>query len=310
MAYQITTPPAFLAPFGEKISDYTVAELQKPIDIGAISPQVAQLSPLVQAAQQRTATQAGLGSLQFSPTTGQLTGIGPGTGVAAYQPYLQAAEQQLQKAQGIAGPTGYKSYMSPYQQEVIDATQKLLAEQRASGLSTLKGSQVAQGAFGQGRGAVAEAEYLRGRDISDAGILAGIRQQGLTEAQRLQQQDIANQLGFGTTQLGLGTQQQQFETGLTSQLGGAGAGAQTYAQSILDAIQQGNVLQQTFPLQKIGTGANIFGSIASGTPQTPAAPITTSPALVGAQTLAGIYGALTPSRTQSAYGGLMSLVGR
>jgi hypothetical protein len=54
----------------------------------------------------------------------------------------------------------------------------------------------------------------------------------LTEAQRLQQQDIANQLGFGTTQLGLGTQQQQFETGITSQLGGAGAGAQTYSQSI------------------------------------------------------------------------------
>ena len=93
MAYQITTPPAFLDPFGEKISDYTVAELKKPIDIGAISPQVAQLSPLVQAAQQRTSTQAGLGSLQFSPTTGALTGIGPGTGVAAYQPYLQAAEQ-------------------------------------------------------------------------------------------------------------------------------------------------------------------------------------------------------------------------
>ena len=309
MAYQITTPPAFLEPFGEKLSDLTIAELQKPIDIGAISPQVAQLSPLIQAAQQRTATQAGLGTLQFSPT-GQLTGVAAGTGLAAYQPYLQAAEQQLQKAQGISGPTGYQAYMSPYQQEVIDATQQLLAEQRASGLNTLKGSQVAQGAFGQGRGAVAEAEYLRGRDISDAGILAGIRQQGLTEAQRLQQQDIANQLGFGTSHLGLGTQQQQFETGLTSQLGAAGAGAQTYAQSILDAIQQGNVLEQTFPLQKLGTASNIFGAIASGTPQTPAAPITTSPALVGAQTLAGIYGALTPSRTQSAYGGLMSLVGR
>ena len=302
MAYQITTPPAFLDPFGEKISDATIQQIGQPIDISKISPQVAQLSPLLQAAQQRTATQAGLGTLQFSPT-GQLTGVGAGTGIAAYQPYLQAAEQQLQKAQGIAGPTGYQAYMSPYQQEVIDSTQKLLAEQRASGLNTLKGSQVAQGAFGQGRGAVAEAEYLRGRDISDAGILAGIRQQGLTEAQRLQQQDIANQLG-------LGTQQQQFETGLTSQLGAAGAGAQTYSQSILDAIQQGNVLEQTFPLQKLGTASNIFGAIASGTPQTPVAPITTSPALVGAQTLAGIYGALTPSRTQSAYGGLMSLVGR
>ena len=309
MAYQISTPPTFLEPFGEKISDLTIAELQKPIDISKISPQVAQLSPLLQAAQQRTATQAGLGTLQFSPT-GQLTGVGAGTGIAAYQPYLQAAEQQLQKAQGIAGPTGYKTYMSPYQQEVIDATQKLLAEQRASGLSTLKGSQVAQGAFGQGRGAVAEAEYLRGKDISDAGILAGIRQQGLTEAQRLQQQDIANQLGFGTSQLGLGTQQQQFESGITSQLGGAGAGAQTYSQSVLDALQQGNLMAQNYPLQKIGTGANIFGAIASGTPQTPLPPISTSPALTGAQTLASIYGALTPSRGQAAYGGLMSLVGR
>ena len=295
MAYQVSTPPTFLEPFGEKLSDLTIAELQKPIDISKISPQVAQLSPLLQAAQQRTATQAGLGTLQFSPT-GELTGVGAGTGIAAYQPYLQAAE-------ALTAPTAYKSYMSPYQQEVIDATQKLLAEQRAKGLTELQGSQVAQGAFGQGRGQVAEAEYLRGKDISDAGILAGIRQQGLTEAQRLQQQALANQLG-------LATQQQQFESGITSQLGGAGAGAQTYSQSILDAMQQGNLMAQNYPLQKIGTGSNIFGAIASGTPQTPLPPISTSPALTGAQTLASIYGALTPSRGQAAYGGLMSLVGR
>ena len=295
MAYQVSTAPTFLEPFGEKLSDLTIAELQKPIDISKISPQVAQLSPLLQAAQQRTATQAGLGTLQFSPT-GQLTGVGAGTGIAAYQPYLQAAE-------ALTAPTAYKSYMSPYQQEVIDATQKLLAEQRAKGLTELKGSQVAQGAFGQGRGQVAEAEYLRGKDISDAGILAGIRQQGLTEAQRLQQQALANQLG-------LATQQQQFESGITSQLGGAGAGAQTYSQSILDAMQQGNLMAQNYPLQKIGTGSNIFGAIASGTPQTPLPPISTSPALTGAQTLASIYGALTPSRGQAAYGGLMSLAGR
>jgi hypothetical protein len=295
MAYQITTPPAFLEPFGEKISDATVAQIGQPIDISKISPQIAQLSPLVQAAQQRTATQAGLGTLQFSPT-GELTGVGAGTGIAAYEPYLQ-------KAEALTSPTAYQTYMSPYQQEVIDATQQLLAEQRASGLNTLRGSQVAQGAFGQGRGQVAEAEYLRGKDISDAGILAGIRQQGLTEAQKLQQQALLNQLG-------LGTQQQTLETGLTSQLGAAGAGAQTYSQSVLDAIQQGNVLEQTFPLQKLGSASNIFAGIAGGIPQTPSAPITTSPSLVGAQTLAGIYGALTPSRTQSAYGGLMSLVGR
>ena len=86
MAYQVTTPPAFLEPFGEKISDAVIQQIGQPIDISKISPQVAQLSPLVQAAQQRTATQAGLGTLQFSPT-GQLTGVGAGTGIAAYQPY-------------------------------------------------------------------------------------------------------------------------------------------------------------------------------------------------------------------------------
>lgn len=295
MAYQVSTPPTFLEPFGEKISDLTIAELQKPIDIAKISPQVAQLSPLLQAAQQRSATQAGLGTLTYSPT-GEITGVGAGTGIAAYQPYLQRAE-------ALTAPTAYQAYMSPYQKEVIDATQALLAEQRAKGLTELKGSQVASGAFGQGRGEVAEAEYLRGRDISDAGILAGLRQQGLTSAQQLQQQAMLNQLG-------LGTQQQTFETGITSQLGGAGAGAQTYSQSILDALQQGNLLAQNYPLQKIGTGANIFGAIASGTPQTPLPPISTSPALTGAQTLASIYGALTPSRGQAAYGGLMSLMGR
>jgi hypothetical protein len=191
--------------------------------------------------------------------------------------------------------------MSPYQQEVIDATQALLNEQRATGLNTIRGSQVAQGAFGQGRGQVAEAEYLRGRDISDAGTLAALRQQGLTEAQKLQQQALSNQLG-------LGQQQQAFESGITSQLGGTGAGSQAYSQSILDAIQQQNILNETFPLQRIGSASNIFTGIASGLPSQPGQPIMTSPALSGLQTLASIYGTLNPPRPKVAAGGLMSLL--
>jgi hypothetical protein len=218
-------------------------------------------------------------------------------------------EQELQhlnliyrRAEALAAPTAYQDYMSPYQQEVIDATQALLGEQRATGLSTIRGSQVEQGAFGQGRGQVAEAEYLRGRDISDAGTLAALRQQGLTEAQRLQQQALSNQLG-------LGQQQQAFETGITSQLGGQGAGSQAYSQSILDAIQQQNLLNETYPLQRLGAATNIFSGIAKGTPSQPGQPIMTSPALAGVQTLASIYGALNPPvRQGAAAGGLMSLL--
>ena len=294
MAYTPTTPPVFLDPFAERISDLTVEQINRPFDTMGMGPKVSQLSPLLQAAQQRTATQAGLGSLQYNPQ-GEVTGIGQGTGVAAFEPYLQRAES-------LAAPTAYQDYMSPYQQEVIDATQTLLNEQRATGLNTIRGSQVAQGAFGQGRGQVAEAEYLRGRDISDAGTLAALRQQGLTEAQRLQQQALSNQLG-------LGQQQQAFETGITSQLGGQGAGSQAYSQSILDAIQQQNLLNETYPLQRLGAATNIFSGIAKGTPSQPGQPIMTSPALAGVQTLASIYGALNPpTRQAGAAGGLMSLL--
>jgi len=104
----------FLKPFGETIADFTVSELQQPLDISAISPKVSKMSPLVQEALQMQASQAGLGNIQFDPQTGEVTGVGAGTGIASYEPFLQAA-------QASAGPDAYKAYMSPYQTEVLDA---------------------------------------------------------------------------------------------------------------------------------------------------------------------------------------------
>ena len=181
-------------------------------------PRVAGVSPLIQQAQQRAATQAGLGALQFSPETGAVTSIGQGTGVAAYEPFLQQAQQLL-------SPTAYQQYMSPYQQEVIDATTRLLGEQRAQGRQQLSAQAIEAGAFGGGREGVAQAEYERGRDISDAALLAQLRQAGLQSAQGLQQQGIANLLNIPQIQQGL-------QGGVTAGLGAAGAGAQTYSQAV------------------------------------------------------------------------------
>jgi protein-disulfide isomerase-like protein with CxxC motif len=102
--------------------------------------------------------------------------------------------------------------MSPYQTEVIDATQRLLDEQRASGRSQLAANAINAGAFGGGREGVQRAEYERGRDISDTATLAALRQQGLTSAQQLQQQGISNLTAFPGLQQGL-------STGIMSQLG-------------------------------------------------------------------------------------------
>ena len=277
MAY----PAPFLEPIGESLGEVLAGQIPgvgQQFDVSTIAPQVAQINPFLQAAQQQAATQAGLGAVQFSPTTGAVTGIGQGTGIAAYQPYLD-------KAEALFDPNAYKQYMSPYQTEVIDATQQLLNEQRASGRSQLAANAIQQGAFGGGRSGVALAEYERGRDISDAATLAALRQQGLTSAQQLQQQGINNLTAMPTLQQGL-------QGNLISQLGLTGTGAQQYSQSLLDAVQQGNLMAQQFPYQQLQQQANVFATLAGASPGMPAQQFTQSPALTAAQAFGTVYGGL------------------
>ena len=61
--------------------------------LAELGPQVAGVDPLTQATQQRAATQAGLGQLTFDATTGAVTGVGTGTGVAGFNHSL--IKQQL-----------------------------------------------------------------------------------------------------------------------------------------------------------------------------------------------------------------------
>lgn len=277
MAY----PAPFLEPIGESLGEVLAGQIPgvgQQFDVSTIAPQVAQVNPFLQAAQQQAATQAGLGAVQFSPTTGAVTGIGQGTGIAAYQPYLDKAEK-------LFDPNAYKQYMSPYQTEVIDATQQLLNEQRASGRSQLAANAIQSGAFGGGRSGVALAEYERGRDISDAATLAALRQQGLTSAQQLQQQGITNLTAMPTLQQGL-------QGNLISQLGLTGTGAQQYSQSLLDAVQQGNLMAQQFPYQQLQQQANVFATLAGASPGMPAQQFTQSPALTAAQAFGTVYGGL------------------
>ena len=79
--------------------------------LAELGPQVAGVDPLTQAAQQRAATQAGLGQLSLGPE-GQLTGAAAGTGVAGFQPFLD-------QAAAYSGPQAFQAFMSPYQQQVL-----------------------------------------------------------------------------------------------------------------------------------------------------------------------------------------------
>lgn len=111
----IARPAPYLEAAGQNLLDITTGLAGKPINTSQFAPQIAGQNILSQAAQQQAASQAGLGSLQFDPTTGATTGIGQGTGIAGYQPYLNQAQQ-------YSGPQAYQQFMSPYQNDLISTT--------------------------------------------------------------------------------------------------------------------------------------------------------------------------------------------
>ena len=301
-----TYPATFTQPLGENIADYLASELRRPTDIAGIMPQVAGVDPFTQAAQQRAATQSGLGAVQYDPQ-GRITGIGQGTGIAGYEPFLQGAAQ-------LAGPQGYQQYMSPYQQDVINATLASFDRQAQKGIAPLNAQATNYGNLGSARQGIQQAEYQVGSDLNRALLESGLRQQGFTQAQQL-----ANQ-GYGQ-QLGLASLQPQLAASGIAQLGSMGTQSQAYNQNILNAIQQGNLLQDQYGLQRLGGITGIFGNLAQSTPGEPGVPLLTNPALTAAQAFGSVYGPLaginrtntgttTTGGTSSDSGGIFDVLGQ
>jgi len=207
-------------------------------------------------------------------------------GIGGYQPYLQAA-------QATTGPTGYQSYMSPYQQDVIGATLGEYDIQAQKGLGSISQNAIASGAFGGAREGVAQAEYMSNSDRNRAALQAGLLQQGFGQANQLAQQDYLNQLNLGTSQQAFLGQ----DVGALSTLG---TGLQGQRQAELSAQQQLAQQQLNQPLQAAQTlGSGVMGLI-SGYPQTTQTTTSPSPtalntALGAGTTLAGIYRAFNPA---------------
>ena len=249
--------------------------------LAELGPQVAGQNVLTQAAQQQAASQAGLGQLTFDPTTGAVTGAGTGTGVAGYQPFLD-------QAAAYSGPTAYQSFMSPYQQQVIDTTLAEFDTQTARGVPQLAANAIQAGAFGGGREGVAQAQYASDAAQKRALLQAQLLGQGFTQANQLAQQGFEQQRNLASLQPSLAASGVQ-------QLGAAGTGNLAYQQALLDAQQQQNQLAYNEPLSRIQAFGSGIASQASGSPLT-----TTSQSTGGAGTVGPLSQAL--SAGLSAYG--------
>ena len=258
MAEQITInrPAPYLEAAGQTYLDLLtkrVGQAPTAAELTAMSPQIAGQGQFTQAAQQAAARQAGLGALTFDPTTGAVTQIGAGTGVAGYEPFLQQAQQ-------YSGPTAYQQFMSPYQQDVINTTLSEFDRQRQIQQQGIASQAIQAGAFGGGREGVQQAEFGALSDRNRAALQAQLLQQGFGQAQQAAQLGFAQQGQLATLQPTLAGQQ-------TQQLGAIGTQNLAYQQALLDAQRQAAQFQYQEPFTRLQTLGSGIGGLLSGYPQ-------------------------------------------
>ena len=212
-----------------------------------------------------------------------------GIDTSVYDPKV-AARSQLQKtaatdAAGLAslvGPDAYKDFMSPYQQQVMDATLSEFDRQQTIGQVGLRDQAIQAGAYGGGREGVMQAEYMNQGGVNRAQLQAQLLNQGFQQAQAAAAQDLAARQGLGGYQSQLGQQQQAFEqAGLdAAQIAAREAEFQPFTQLGLIGQQLAQIQPGAFPTQTVGYAP----------PAAPASPM--SQFLGGAAGIAGIGGKL------------------
>ena len=217
---------------------------------------------LQQEALQQAATQGGLGTLQFQGSGNTVSGIS-GTGVAGFQPFLDES-QRLAGVDPITGEVtsagmtaGMQPYMSPYQQQVIDATQASYQNQRAQGRQSIMDQAVAAGAFGGGREGVQRGVYDAQTTLGATQLEADLRAQNFAQAQAAQQAGIQNQQGLAQLQPQLAQQN-------ISTLSSLGAGQQALGQAQLDATAANTREKAYEEQQRLGFFGQQFAPFTGG----------------------------------------------
>ena len=254
---QITRPSPIIEEAQKAYLTSLRDQVTTPLDTSQFAPSVVGKTALDQAVQQQQATQAGLGTLSFDPTSGAISGV-TGTGVASYQPFLDTAQATLGGVQpfitaaaGRTGPTAYQDFESPYQSAVRDATLAQFDEQAAMRQQAITDQQAQLGVLGSGRAGVQTAEYQRKSDLDRALLQAQLNQSGFTQANQLAAQAFGQQGQLAGLTSGLANQQlglAQTVPGLGQQALGLGQGLAgqdfQFRQAQSDAAREANRMQQ------------------------------------------------------------------
>ena len=229
---QQTLPPQYVEDLQTDYGKQLTAATAAPLDTSLFAPKVAGQDAL----QTQAATMAG--------TQGQ--------GIGAFTPYIT-------QAGAYSGPSAYSSFMSPYQQDVINTTLSEYDTQAAAGLTNIGQQAALSGNLGGGREGVMRAQYQNKSDLNRALLQAGLQQQGFTQANQ-----FANQ-AFNQQQQLAGLVPSLYK-GDIGTLGSAGAAQQAQEQAQLDATREANRLSAYEPYERLGYLGSGIAQIASGMP--------------------------------------------
>jgi hypothetical protein len=191
-------------------------------------------------------------------------------GIGSFVPYTTAAGQGYNAAQEMLSPEAIKQYMSPYQQQVIDAAMMNIQRQGDIAQQNMQSQAVRAGAFGGSREGVQRANLARGLAETQQSTIANLLNQNYNQASQraLQSAITTGQIAQGIGSLGaqvqnLGQQDVSFQYGLGQQ-------EQGQRQREMDALRNSNVQQAMLPYQHLG----FVSDIQKGLPSSQSALIT------------------------------------
>ena len=250
-------PPQFVEDLGKDYATQLTGLTSQALDTTKFQPMVAGQDQATKDAYTRATTQ--------------------GQGIGAYAPYLQSAGQyqtgtgtfaglptNMRGAQDLTGPNAYKDFMSPYQQDVIDATLANYDKQAQAGITNIGLGAAQSGNLGGGREGVMRAQYQNQSDMNRAVLEAQLLQGGFQNAQQAANQAFTQTQQLGADQQRMATLLPQLQGSDISTLGQAGRGQQLFEQSVLDQQREANRMAAYEPYERLGYMGAGMGNVMGG----------------------------------------------
>ena len=264
-------PPQFVEDLGKDYATQLTGLTSQKLDTTKFQPMVAGQDQ-AQTDAYNLATTQGQGIGAYAPYLSQAGAYQTGTGSFAGQPTNMMGSQDYLQQQGtMSGPQAYQQFMSPYQQDVIDATMSEYDTQAAKGITGIGMNAAMSGNLGGGREGVMRSEYQNKSDMNRALLQSGMLQQGFNQANTNANQAFnqQGQLFQGAQNLGADQQRMaQLVPGLygsdVQSLQQAGTGQQLQAQNVLDQQREANRMAAYEPYERLGYMGAGMGNVMGG----------------------------------------------